>query len=62
MGACYTLQNGGNVVWRGPVPGRVSLELWVWMWIHPGTDEVLSGDDVDCSHELKPNFAEDGKV
>jgi hypothetical protein len=54
IGARYTLQNGGSVltlVFGGDLFHAVSVE--VWMWIHPGTDDVSSGDDVGCSHELK---------
>jgi hypothetical protein len=59
MGDRYILQNGGSVVtlvFVGGLLQAVSVELWVWMWIHPETDDVSSGDDDGCGHELTSSF------
>jgi hypothetical protein len=46
-------QRWDSGIWWRPVSGSVGMELWVWMWIHPGTDLVSSGDDSGCRHERR---------
>jgi hypothetical protein len=56
MGALYMLQNGGRVVtlvFGGGLFQVVSVELWVGMMVHTGTDVVLPRDDGGFRHEWR---------